>query len=187
MKCSWKMSLVAIGVLGLLAAVSVENAVAAGHGHSGTGGRSMGHSGKSNHFDKGRFDGRYRDFRRPWYGDRYGWYGYGFYPSYPLPLFPSCPTCYEPACPSCFPSNPPCNVFSPSYPCYPSCGSPSYGFGDYCGGWDIYGKPYRHYGERDRRPGDKGGEHRLSPLTGHGNSGGMPSRVASSGGHGSRR
>jgi hypothetical protein len=192
MKFSWKTSFVAISALGLLAAVTVQNAMASGHGHSGAGSHSMeGKAGKSNRYDKGRFDSRYRDFRRSWYGDRYGRYGYDYYSRYYFPSFPYYPSCYEPCYPSYCPSNPPCTVFAPTYPCYPSCYSsyygPSCGFDDYCGGgWDIYGRPYRHR-DRDYRPGEKGGEHRLGSLGGHGNSSGMPTRIASSGSHGSHR
>ncbi|MGO9109393.1 MAG: hypothetical protein ACLP9L_09180 [Thermoguttaceae bacterium] len=115
MKYSWKALFVAIGVLGLLVAVTIENAMAAGHGHSGTGSHSTeGRAAKSNHYDNGRFDGRYRDFYRPWYGDRYGRYGYDFYSRYYFPSFLYCPNCYEPCYSSYYPINPPCTVFAPT-------------------------------------------------------------------------
>ncbi len=103
MKISWKTSLLAIGVLGLLAAVTVPDAMAGGRGHSGgashghvaPGSRSVhGRSGNLTRYDRGRFGGRNRDFRRPWYGDRFGRYGYGFYSSYGLPSYTYYPGCY---------------------------------------------------------------------------------------------
>ena len=191
MKYSWKTLFVAFAVLGLLAAVAVQNAMAAGRRHAAAGihslpghaGKLPGHAGKSNP-DKGRFDGRYRDFRWPWYGDRYGRYGRDFYPGVCLSLPSYCPSCYEPSCPSYFPDSP---------PCFPSCDGPSCGYDD-CGvdgcvgsGWDIYGRPYRHHRDHDDHRREKGGEHRLASSIGHGSSGSMPSRIASSGSHGSRR
>jgi hypothetical protein len=202
MTYSWKTSFVAIGVLGLLAALTVPNAMAAGHGHSGRGGHGhsgaaghghsgihsmRGHPGRSNHFGTGRFGGRYRDFGRSWYGNRYGRYGYGFYSGYGWPLYPYYSSCYQACCPSCCLSNPLCSECTASCPGCLSCDSPSYGFNDYCGGCDSYGRPYRLHRDRDGRLGDRGGEHRLGSVIGHGNSRGMASHVASSGAHGSRR
>ncbi len=191
MKHSWKVSLVVIVLLGLLGAVSVQSAMAAGHSYAAAGSYAgHGYYGGSNHYDRGRYDGYYRDYHRSWYGGHYGWYGYGYYPKYRLPYYPYYSSCYDPRFPSFCPSNPPCSVFSPvcrSLPgFYNLYSGPSYGYGDYYGGWGNYGRSYWHR-DHDYHPRQKGGEYRGSSKIDPGHSSGMPTRIASSGGHGSRR
>ena len=194
MKISWKTSLLAIGVLGLLAAVTVPDAMAGGRGHSGgashghvaPGSRSVhGRSGNLTRYDRGRFGGRNRDFRRPWYGDRFGRYGYGFYSSYGLPSYTYYPGCYGLCAPSCVAANSPCEQCA-GCTSYPICEGTTCGFGDCLGGWGAFGGRYGYHRNRDGRPDGRGGEHRIGPV-GHGGSSGMASHIASGGSRGSRR
>lgn len=193
MKTTMKSVALFVVVLGVSALGLVGTASAANGSGGKKGSGPIRQSGPMSHYDRGdRSHGPYKfDYRRyDW--DRYGRYGYGFYPCYsgysypwfepgycspaivlvpqycpPQPVVEECqPTAPAPVVEEAVPA-PVCAEPVCPEPCYSDC-PPPYpyyaGYGGYYRGW--YDKYWKDHGKKDKdpKPG-KGGPPPLHPLT----------------------